>query len=84
MVPYQCNSGLVPYLCHSPEVKVQDPNGMVVSVCDKQLPLGGVQTETTRLRELSMLKRSVEETAVACPSQSSATFGCRLYHFDLG
>jgi hypothetical protein len=57
---------------------------VVVGVGNKQFPLRGVQTETTRLRELSVLKRTVDKTALTRPGQGGAPFGCRVNDFYLG
>ena len=78
------SQGFVLYLCHIPLVQVQDSDDVIVGVGNEQGPTRGVQTETARLRELSMLKGTVHETTVARPGQRGTPFGCRVNHLDLG
>ena len=72
------------HLSHLSGIQVQDSDCMVVSVSNKQCRPFRTHTQTPWLRELSMLKGSINETSVTCPCQGSADFCYRVDHFNLG
>ena len=72
------------HLSHLSGIQVQDSDCMVVSVSNKQCRPFRTHTQTPWLRELSMLKGSIDETSVTCPCQGSADFCYRVDHFNLG
>ena len=57
---------------------------MVVSVSNEECRPLRPHTQTSWLRELNMLKGSINETSVTCPCQGSAHFCHGVDHFNLG